>query len=77
MALGTGAASERELVATSLYPVLAFGFGIGMLWAVRVLRAQSAIQSRDYLGLFVVAAIGAGVTALARWYFFAKIFDRL
>jgi hypothetical protein len=65
-ALGTGAAKESELVEVSLYLVLAFGFGVGLLLGVRL----AGDRPRDALGAIVLGAMISGVAVLGRWYFF-------
>ena len=72
----TGSMSEREMIEMSLYPVLAFGFGIGLLVGARWMR-DVADPSRAPIGVLLAGLIGAGVAAFGRWYFFVKIFDRL
>lgn len=66
-------ASESELVEVSRYPVLMFGFGVGVLIGRRKLAdAPSAGQAVS--GALIIGALAAAIAAYGRWYFFAKIF---
>lgn len=69
-----GAASERQLVAASLYFVMAFGFAVGLLIAARIGRDDQSSAFNRYSAAAFVGAIGAGVAAFARRYYLRHFF---
>ena len=66
-----GSMSEQQLIDASLYVVLPFAFGIGMLVASRKFHD---VPTGAAVGVMMLGTIFAAVAMAARWFFFATIF---
>ncbi len=73
----TGSMSETELVENSLYVVIAFGFGVGLVVGARSQSTATGSDAGRVFGVLIMALAVAFGASFARWYFLVKIFDRL
>jgi hypothetical protein len=70
---GSGSMSETQLVENSLYVVLAFGFGVGMIAGAGKYKDVPAAPQAWMGTLILGASVAAGV-AVIRWYILVKFF---
>lgn len=73
----SGTLSETELVENSLWVVLAFGFGVGLVVGARAQSTATGSRAGRIFGALVMALAVTFGASFARWYFLVKIFDRL
>ncbi len=69
---GSGSMSETQLVENSLYVVLAFGFGVGMI--IGSSKYSDAPTAQAWQGALVLGACVAAGVAVIRWYVLVKFF---
>jgi hypothetical protein len=77
IAAATGSMSETEMIDNSLWVVLAFGFGVGLVVGARSQSTATGSDAGRVAGTLIMALAVAFGTSFARWYFLVKIFDRL
>jgi len=69
----SGSMSETQLVQNSLYVVLAFGFGVGMIAGARKYRDITPAP-QAWMGVLILGACIAAAVSVIRWYILVKFF---